>query len=380
MASLSYVVSQTISSLEGKKNKLQKELVELDKMIKQAEGNKNASLVKLNALRQKITVRNSYINSLRKEIGLLVRDIDDDSDIIFALESDMNHLKKEYAQMIYVSSKVNNSFNKLTFVFSAKTFNQLTMRMKYLTMFSRARRIQVEKIKSLKKHLERQKEKLQSKLGEKKELLASLRQEKGKLNSNKKEEESELKKEAKKVAEYTDSKKKKDRELKSLNRLILDLIKKQQKKLAKSQYGYKKEIAIVSKNFEANKGRLNWPLSNCFVSRKFGKQPHPVLKGVYVNNLGIGLQTTKGASVRSIFAGKVSIGNIPGMGKVVMIQHGTYYTVYANMNTVLVKSGDEVKAKQTIGTVVTRDGETELEFQIWKSIEKLNPQSWLAKL
>ena len=63
-----------------------------------------------------------------------------------------------------------------------------------------------------------------------------------------------------------------------------------------------------------------------------------------------------------------------------MIQHGEYFTVYAKLKDVYVYHGQEVTVKQPIGTVHTsKDGESELQFQIWKNESKLNPEIWLRK-
>ena len=85
---------------------------------------------------------------------------------------------------------------------------------------------------------------------------------------------------------------------------------------------------INNKHFEANKGKLSWPIDKGFVSRKFGLQNHPSIPGIQVNNPGIGLQTQKGALVNAVFQGTVvTVAEIPGAGKLVMISHGDYYTV-----------------------------------------------------
>ena len=96
--------------------------------------------------------------------------------------------------------------------------------------------------------------------------------------------------------------------------------------------------------------------------------------------MGIGLQGSSNASVRAVFSGVVStVAKIPGMGNVVMIKHGNYYTVYAKLKNIQVKSGQTVQAKQTIGVVDTNsEGIAELEFQIWKGKDKLDPEPWLA--
>ena len=106
-----------------------------------------------------------------------------------------------------------------------------------------------------------------------------------------------------------------------------------------------------------------------FISQRFGRHNHPVLKGVVVENRGIDIQTAQGATARAIFEGKVvTVASVPGMNNIVMIQHGEYFTVYAKLKTVNVKQGQKVNAKDVIGTVYTNsEGTTELQFQIWKN-------------
>src|SRR5690606_20972134 len=122
------------------------------------------------------------------------------------------------------------------------------------------------------------------------------------------------------------------------------------------------EGAIVSSNFAGNKGRFAWPVERGFISQRFGRQAHPVLKGVVVENRGIDIQTGANEKVRAIFGGKVlAVQTIPGMNNIVMIQHGEYFTVYAKLRTVNVSEGQEIGAKETIGTVYTdAEGTSEL--------------------
>jgi murein hydrolase activator len=101
-----------------------------------------------------------------------------------------------------------------------------------------------------------------------------------------------------------------------------------------------------------------------------------------VNNNGVNIATTRGAQARAVFEGEVTgITSIPGAGWLVIVRHGDYLTVYTNLSDVLVKTGDKVKLKQAIGTVMTNDeGQTELHFEVWKGgVGKLNPEEWLAR-
>ena len=90
--------------------------------------------------------------------------------------------------------------------------------------------------------------------------------------------------------------------------------------------------------------------------------------------------------MRAVFSGKVSsIFVIPGAGKAVMISHGNYRTVYANLQEVYVKKGDAVEAKQEVGALLpSQDGKiSEAHFEIWSisngDMQKLNPAYWLSR-
>ncbi len=139
------------------------------------------------------------------------------------------------------------------------------------------------------------------------------------------------------------------------------------------------ETALAS-SFTASRARLPWPVSKGFVSDHFGRRAHALLKGIYVENQGVTIQTNAGESVRSVYDGIVQdVTNIPGMNNVVAIQHGTYFTVYAKLRSVQVHAGQRVKARESIGTVATdKNGVSEMQFQIWREFTKLNPESWLS--
>ena len=124
---------------------------------------------------------------------------------------------------------------------------------------------------------------------------------------------------------------------------------------------------------------MNWPVISGFISNRFGKQPHPVLKGIVIENPGIDIQTNKDQAVNAIFYGIVStVAFVPGMNNVVLVKHGEYFTLYARLKSVSVKKGQTVNQNDELGQVHTdKDGISELQFQIWKNNQKLDPQKWL---
>jgi septal ring factor EnvC (AmiA/AmiB activator) len=144
------------------------------------------------------------------------------------------------------------------------------------------------------------------------------------------------------------------------------------------------EAQALSNSFASNQGRLPWPVERGTITGYFGPHKHPVAD-VTITNDGIDIQTSTAAPVRAVFEGNVSgVFYVPGSGQNVIIQHGGYYTVYANLASVSVRKDQNVNTKQTIGTVGNNDeGVPVINFQIWKSASKgsskLNPSSWIAK-
>ena len=144
-----------------------------------------------------------------------------------------------------------------------------------------------------------------------------------------------------------------------------------------------KEEKLISGNFAANQGRLPWPTDKGFISGRYGVHPHPVLKHVTTNNKGIYIQTPAGTNARAVFEGEVTQRfSIPGSNNAVIIKHGEFRTVYANLTSIYVNVGDKVSAKQSIGKIYTdgeNDNKTELYFQVWKGKVLQNPESWVAR-
>ena len=142
------------------------------------------------------------------------------------------------------------------------------------------------------------------------------------------------------------------------------------------------EALKLSNSFAANKGKLPWPVLEGVITDRFGQHPHPVLNGIVINNNGIDISTTKGALARAIFEGEVSsVAIIPGEGKVVMIRHGEYLSVYSYMTEVYVNKGDKVTTKQHLGVLVNESGasKTDVHLEIWKGMTKLNPEYWIFR-
>jgi len=146
------------------------------------------------------------------------------------------------------------------------------------------------------------------------------------------------------------------------------------------------ETSALSKTFAANKGKLPWPVFKGEITGRYGKQQHDVVSTAYVENNGIDITTDKGANVRAVFGGKVSsVFVIPGAGKVVMVSHGSYRTVYSNLEEVYVKKGDTISIKQKIGKLLpaSSGNVSEAHFEIWyitsSGMKSQNPSLWIYR-
>ncbi len=141
------------------------------------------------------------------------------------------------------------------------------------------------------------------------------------------------------------------------------------------------EANALSNSFESSRGRLPWPVEKGFISQGFGRYHHPIAEKVEMENFGVDISTAHNAPARSVYDGKVlKVLSVDGKEWTVIIQHGDYYTVYTNLSKVSVQAGQDVRTKQPIGTVNMNDeGESIINFQVWKGGTKLNPETWIAR-
>lgn len=122
------------------------------------------------------------------------------------------------------------------------------------------------------------------------------------------------------------------------------------------------------------------PVREGVVARPYGRQPHPVLKNIEVTNNGIDIRTSEGEAVRVVHDGTVvGIQMIPGHDNTVIVQHGNYYSVYANLQNCVVQKGQKVRSGDVLGQVGTNPitGEAELHFEIWNQKARMDPTQWV---
>jgi len=373
------------SQLEKQKISIQKDIKETEQILSQTSVQKKASLGQLNVLNQNISSRNKLISTFNNEISLLDNQIEEDNQVIAALNNDLEGLKKEYGELIYTLYKTDNGFSKLSYLFASKNLSQFYMRFKYMEQYSAERKTQVKLIEEIKVEIEAEKNLLENTKNEKRVVLADQLKEKDKLNNLLSQQAKVLESLKKEEQQLLKDLKKKQNEADKLERIISQLLAEEMKKSSSSSGNSSSatsNLANVASSFEKSKANLPWPVTTGFICEKFGTHPHPVLKRVKIPNDGVNIQTKQNEQVKAVFDGIVKkIAIVPGDFKyVVIVQHGTYYTVYAKLKSVNVKMGQQVSKEDVIGEVNTDiDGVSEVQFQVWKNTEKLDPELWLAK-
>jgi septal ring factor EnvC (AmiA/AmiB activator) len=386
------MAQKTKKELESKKKKLQEDIEYLNKLLEKTTNSKESSLGVLMTVNQKINLQEEVIETVSKEIEILNGQIKASKDTIDSMEMRLSDLKKEYARMVVDAYKTEKGYNKLSFIFASKDFEQAALRMRYVQEYQEYRHRQALIIDSTSKEVSKKVERLQKKKDEKKQLLDNVQTERSTLDAEKKDQqkiydqlkgkERQLKKE---LAEKQRASQKLDA---SIKKLIEEEIKKSNAgtKTAKKNENKTMELKLtpeakeLSDNFENNKGKLPWPVVEGVIFRPFGN--YSPMPGITMTNNGVDIATTKGAIARAVFEGTVSVvTEDPSLGKIIIIKHGQFYSVYVHLKDVFVKAGDKVKIKQTLGTIMydEQNQMADLELEIWKGQNKLDPQEWLFK-
>jgi len=387
--SFSVQAQKTKSQLQREKQRNLEKIKETERILDETGEQKKNSLGELTALNQRILQQESLIKAIQSEVSLLDYDIGENNQIIVALERDLKKLKEEYATMLFAAQKASGKVDKLTFLFSAQSFDQLMMRLKYMEQYGKARQDQVVAIEKVHDILTEQVRITQIKRGEKNALLNDELKENRELTNLKKNQHTLVRNHKKQEKQLRKDLETTRKAVAELDNLIAKIIKEELEKAARearererNKSNSNREVSeaavALSASFADNKNKFPWPVSG-FVSQGFGRQAHPVLKGIIIQNDGVNIQTRQGEEVKSIFNGEVSrVAFTPGMGNTIIIKHGDYFTVYTGLKDITVKQGQQVSTNQNIGTVVANgEGISELRFQIRKNFDALNPQEWL---
>lgn len=391
---------QKQKQLEQERKKKEKEIQLTKKLLDQTQTAKKKSLTQLRLLNKQIKMREELIETVNEEITGLDEQIEFGKDEVGALQKNLEIRKQEYADMLYMAYKNKRNFDPVLFILSSSSFNQAVKRMGFIRTLGESRMLQIELIRKTQEDLQSQLAALELVRTDKSLLLGKKEEEKTNLEQDKSEEnglvktlqqkEKELRKE---LAAKQKAAKKLDDQIKKIIREEIERARKEEEARVKkenpggavkkgTELAMTPEAVALSASFNANRGKLPWPVEKGFVVKGFGEHRHPTLPNVKTVNNGIDIVTTDGANARAVFQGEVrAIFSVPGMQNAVMINHGEFFTVYTHLETVLVKKGDKITTKQPLGKVFKDpdDAKTILHFELWKGNEKQDPEIWIFK-
>ena len=390
--------------LQSEINSLQKEISTANQLLKKTKKDKEMTLNEVSILDQKIKQRENLIKAYNEQISVLDEEIKSGQSNIKTLNSDLSKLQKEYAKMIVFANKNRNNYDKLGFIFASKDFNQAFSRLRYIREFNDARKVKMEQIASTERQISSEVEANQQAREEQAALLKDEKTQQEALQKEKKDLNGQVAKLKKKEGKIQQDIKNKQQQAKKLQKAIDDIIAEEIRKANAEAERKRKEEAkknktttttpkekgmaltpaekTLSNNFVNNKGKLPWPVERGVISSSFGKHASVVSNKVTVTNNGIDIATTENAQARAVFDGEVaSVTKLTGSNTVVILRHGEYFTVYSNLENVIVKRGDKVKTKQTLGTIHTNKTEkkTVLHFELLKEQNRQDPANWLSK-
>ena len=378
--------SQDTKAQESKRARLQKEIAILDGQIKAITTKSANALNQLTLIRKKVDARKELVAESDRDIAGLNSAISAKEKDIKVMQAKLDTLSDYYERLVRSAYKNRNAKVWYMYILASDNVGQAFRRYGYLRDLSKQMNIQAEKIIATKDTLEKER----SALAQLKKDAEALRSERladmGKLQAEQNDSQklvNQLKKDKKK---YQQDLSKKQKEVEALNREIQRIINQALNEKSSSKGSGKtttKEPAkpidyTLAKKFESNKGKLPWPAEGAVVEH-YGQRYDPVYPNLKLPfNNGISIAMGQGSSIKAVFDGEVKqIVVMPGYNKCVLVQHGNYFSFYCKMGNVTVKKGDKVSTGQSIGTVDTIGGETQLHFQIWSGKTPQNPETWL---
>lgn len=395
LSAVSYGQSSKKAELQNQYKQLQEEIKEIEGLIANMQSEKTSSLEALKSINSKINARQSLINNINSQVSFIQKNIAEKQEVIEGLENDVERLKEDYAAMVLNAYRNKyNTTNTLSFLFSSESFNQAIQRFSYMRTYASTRENQSVLIAETIADINDKIQKLEE---EKKEKEVFLSEEKAQREVLKNEQAmqkqliADLQGEEESLKQQIEDKNKAAQALNNqIQKIIEEEIKLAKEKAAKSAAAsgepVEKGLSLtpdekqLSKDFIYNMGKLPWPVSKGFIISRFGKREHESLKQVYTNNNGVDIKTEENIDVRAVFNGTVvSSFYLPSTQNSVIVKHGEYYSVYSNLKTVDVSAGQKISTKQKLGIAYTEDNNTKVHLEIWKGMEKTNPELWLAK-
>ncbi|MFW5959600.1 MAG: murein hydrolase activator EnvC family protein [Chitinivibrionales bacterium] len=360
-----------ILSRNAELDSIQNELKRGRDRIEELRDKEGKSLEKKKLLEENINNSKTYMENLTERISYLESSIamlEDSLDLAeerleYRQDKMMERLRNMYKSGWY------KSYEK---VVTASSIKEAMYKLNYFRKLNRYDRILLESITKTKEEIKKKKMMIASEKEEHLVLLNEKKEEIERFKRDKKQREELLEEIKEEKQAYEKMVEQLEESKKELNLIVKQL----EEKREKAEIEMKRAEKYT---FSRRKGSLIWPVSGSIV-KDYGKVVHPRFKTVTINS-GIDIKSDLNSDVVCVAPGSVDyIGNMRGYGRFVIVNHyNGYMTIYAHLEDILIKEGDDVKLGQKLATVGkgSQGDQASLHFQIRKSTETVNPTEWL---
>lgn len=313
-----------------------------------------ATQKKLTSLRREIALREELVSTYQTRLAQLEQERTRLRDTLATLQDRLAGLRTEYRARLVRAYKYGR-LHDLALLLASRSINQMLVRARYLRHFAADRRRQRQKVQRAAAHVRTSRTALARKRAETKQLLADARTERQNLRAlerNRRRVIDELRARRSELQQQIDRKQQQARELR---RRIQALVRRADRAAdARTDAPPPGFGANLAASFQKNRGTLPWPVDGA-VTTEFGPQVDPV-HGTSTDHPGILIATSPRSLVRAVFDGIVtSIDFVPGFGTYVVVRHGDYLSVYANLSNLSIATDQQVQAGEVIGQAGTAD-------------------------
>lgn len=383
-----YAQNLSQKDLELKRIDLVNEIKNIQKLINNSKDERKLAVENIENLNYKLDLQNEIIKITNNELNIISVSIRNNQEAINLLKKSQQSLKSQYAEMILKSYKTRSKTGKLMFIFSSVNFQQALKRIQYFKQYSEFQNNQLQKIAINTKELKSLANKLNNDKNLQLKLISDNQNVKNNISQELSNKNNLLNLISRNQTKYVREIKLKQQKTAKIDREIEKIIARaiaesnRKKNTSSNLFTLTPEAKLLSNNFISNKGKLPWPVQKGYVSLKYGKQPHPVVKTATIQSNGIRIITASSQKARTIFNGTIyRIISSKNGSKTILIQHGNFFTVYKNLSTIYVNKGDKVFTKQEIGLIMTNknSGQTILSFSLFKDNKTENPLFWIGK-
>ena len=383
-----YAQNLSQKDLELKRIGLVNEIKNIQKLINNSKDERKLVVENIENLNYKLDLQNEIIKITNNELNIISVSIRNNQESINQLQKSQQILKSQYSEMILKSYKTRSKTGKLMFIFSSVNFQQALKRIQYFKQYSEFQNNQLQKIAVNTKELKSLANKLNNDKNLQLKLVSDNKKIKNNINLEISNKNNLLNLISNNQTKYLREIKMKQQKTAKIDKEIEKIIAKaiaesnRKKNTSSKLFALTPEAKILSNNFISNKGKLPWPVEKGYISLKYGKQPHPIVKTATIQSNGIRIITASSQKARTIFNGTVyRIISSKNGSKTILIQHGNFFTVYKNLSDIYVKKGDKVSTKQELGQIITNksSGQTILSFSLFRDNKTENPLLWIGK-